>query len=236
MKLLLCITALLQVSAVVTEQGNLRLYWSQLRFSYSSLRQSDSYSKAHQQAWEDGLAGFAAIVRQVYRQQRIAASHVPTAIATASRHLFLQKTVFFSDFKAQHQVSGSMTRLFPADIIPNHIEGNHSTQATRNTGLIIKVDASFIPQVLYEIRDTAGNLLFDASYVTRASFKSKLMGIYFTDNDRRIRTQVGNRPYTLPAQSLQTGRLQVEASAWDKFIVNNASILHNSRIAIVLVE
>lgn len=238
MKLLLCISALLQVSAVVTEQGNLRLYWSQLRFSYSSAHKSESYSKAQQQAWTAGLAGFVAAVKEVYRQQRIAAQHVPTVVANASRHLFLQRTVFFADFSAEHQVSGNMTRLFPAEIIPPHTSDHISNPpASRNTGLIIKVAASFVPQVLYEVRDTEGKLLFDKSQVQREAFKVRLMGRYFTSADkRRIRAQVGNNPYTLQARSLQPGRLQVDGSEWGKFMVNNAALLSNSRIAIVLVE
>ena len=237
MKLLLCMLALLQISAVVTEQGNLRLYWSQLRFSYNSIHKSASYSEAQQRAWDTGLAGFATAVKEVYRQQHLAANHVPTAVANASRHLFLQKTVFFADFKAQHQVSGSMARLFPTAIIPSGI-GNRisTTQATHNTGLIIKVAASFAPQVLYEVRDAEENLLFDASYVQREAFKSRLMGRYFTNNDRRIRQQVGDKPYTLQALSPQPGLLQVDTSEWGKFITNNQAILTNSRIAIVLVE
>ena len=238
MKILLCMLALLQISAVVTEQGNLRLYWSQLRFSYSSMHQSASYSEAQQQAWETGLAGFASAVKKVYRQQRLATTHVPTAVSNASRHLFLQKTIFFADFKAQHQVSGSMVRLFPVALIPSNLGDDKvsATQPTANTGLIIKVAASFAPQVLYEVRDAEGNLLFDVSHVRKKAFKSNLMGRYFSANDSRIRVQVGNKPYTLQASSPQPGHLQVDAKAWDKFIRNNQTLLTNSRIAIVLVE
>lgn len=237
MKTLLCILALLQVSAVVTEQGNLRLYWSQLRFSYNSIHKSASYSEAQQQAWDTGLAEFASAVKKVYHQQRLAATHVPTAVSNASRHLFLQKTVFFADFKAQHQVSGSMMRLFPTALMPVDLGDKVSAaQPTANTGLIIKVAASFVPQVLYEVRDAEGNLLFDVSHVRRKAFKSNLMGRYFSANDRRIRAQVGNKPHTLQALSPQPGHLQVDASAWNKFIRNNQALLTNSRIAIVLVE
>ena len=238
MKPLLCILSLLQISAVLTEQGGLRLNWSQLRFSYSSTQQAASYSEAQEQAWQAGLAGFADMVKEVYRQQNIASQHVPAAVASASRHLFLQKTLFFADFKAEHQVSGSMVRLFPDAIIPHqHSSRKDRATAVRNTGLLINVAANFKPRVLYEIKDAAGNILFDVSHVNRQAFKSRLMGRYFSRDDRlRIRAQVGNNPYTLQAQAIPAGHLQVDASAWEKFSNDNAAILADSRIAIVLPE
>ena len=234
--LLLCSYLQLAAQPVITEYEGIRLDWSQLQLRFSGRATGTRWATLEQAAWQNGFQQLKRSLPQIY------ANHHPTATAAGTlqqratrvfRHLQLQQTTFFSDWRAQLDFSSLLPIVFTTPVRVGTMVSK-TLPRPRHSGLILRAQQAFPPRAVYTIWGNNGQRYFDISMVQEKHFHRTLMGRYFhSATASQLVRYIGHRPQELAVREIAPAMFEVDAAAWEKFASGNTTLLAQARIVCV---
>ena len=235
MLILLFYSTRLVAEQVISEYGEVRLNWSQLRLEFTGTGSGGKFAELENLAWQDGWQRLKRVLPQIYAQHYPAARDVSTqALADVFRHLYLRETVFSQQRWVRISFSSTLTQVFSAAATAANTNRVVQWGKGHNSGVILQAVRSFPPRAVYEIRGRSGRRYFDVSMVQQKHFQRGLMGRYFRQpRAAQLARYVGRKPQQLAVREIAPAVLEVDDAAWQKLIVGNESVLAQARIVII---
>ena len=150
-----------------------------------------------------------------------------------SRNTYTYSTTYFQDGKVKVDLESSLaSALFPAGL--KFTKDEPESDPGPNTGLMILVEGSLDPQMIYEIRNEDGDSLYRLKDVARNEFAKNFMGRFFYQKgSRKIKYYLGDKPLEIKAKSQGDRVLLVDGDRWEKLMEDNYHILERARVAVV---
>ncbi len=215
------------------------LNWSTMRINFFGVTEAgDSLRGAEEQAIKEGLSYIvnalpairqsalgAALAGDPQSQRQVAES--------ISKNTYLAETIYYADGKVVARLESSLTRALAPDGM-SLAKQQASHEESKNSGVLIFLESEMDPQMIFEIQDEFGRVLYRVDDVVAAEFSKNFMGrFYSAKNRRQSRYYVGKNPVEIKGTLKGDHTIVIKQKTWLGKIKGNRGLLERARIAIL---
>lgn len=227
----------LSAQPVVESYDRFEMNWSNMRLRYfgeSSVNKN--LDVAEKEATDQGLLYALANVPKIRGEKGVSVENAESIAHAVSKQSFVFNTVYFSNGKVRVELESSLALALDPGRKPfvsrPEAEGGDEGAAA-GSGVVIEVKGLSAPQLVSEIHDSAGELVYSSQDVSPDAYKKQLIGRWFYKNSSELRGFAGSEPLKVEAD-FKDGKLVVDKDAWNQVRKSTSKLLGEGRVAFVL--
>ncbi len=209
--------------------------WSNMRLRYfGESAANKNLDVAEKEATDQGLLYALANVPKIRSEKGASLDNAETIAHAVSKQSYVFNTVYFSNGKVRVELESSLALALDPGRKPFVSRPDEAdTVATASSGVVIEVKGLKAPQLVSEIQDSAGELVYSSQDVSPDAYKKQLIGRWFYKNSSELKGFSGAQPLRLEAE-YKDGKLIVDKEAWNQAHQSTSKLLGEGRVAFVL--
>ena len=225
----------LSAQPVVESFDRFEMNWSTMRLRYfGESAPGKNLDLAEKEATDQGLLYALTNLPKVRGEKGVSVENAENIAHAVSKQSFVFNTVYFSSGKVRVELESSLAlALDPGrkPYVSKAAEANADNSG--GSGVVIEVKGLNSPQVVSEIHDSAGDLIYSSQDVNPDTYKKQLIGRWFYKNSSELKGFAGAEPLKIDAE-FREGKLVVDKEAWNQVRKSTSKLLGEGKVAFVL--
>jgi len=228
----------LSAQPVVESFDRFEMNWSNMRLRYfGESTANKNLDVAEKEATDQGLLYALANVPKIRGEKGVSVDNAENIAHAVSKQSYVFNTVYFSNGKVRVELESSLALALDPGRKP-YVSRPEETMAEgeaapSGSGVVIEVKGLKTPQLVSEIHDNTGELVYSSQDVSPDAYKKQLIGRWFYKNSSELRGFAGGEPLKVEAD-FRDGKLVVDKEAWNQVRRSTSKLLGEGRVAFVL--
>ncbi|MBC7660136.1 MAG: hypothetical protein H7249_10540 [Chitinophagaceae bacterium] len=228
----------LSAQPVVEAYDRFEMNWSNMRLRYfGESGAAKNLDVAEKEATDQGLLYALANIPKIRGEKGVSVENAENIAHAVSKQSYVFNTIYFSNGKVRVELDGSLALALDPGRKPyvKSSEGEAEAAADSETGsgVVIQVKGAKGPQLIGEIHDSGGDLVYSSQDVSPDAYRKNLIGRWFYKNSSELKSFAGGKPLTVEAE-YRDGKLVVDKEAWAQVKKFTPKLLNEGRVAFVL--